>query len=108
LHVTFVNEGERDSDGNHNSRVLTPSPSMALPTSETTIAKSHRRSGDAAAHFGKWHMGRATPREHGYDENDGANSNGGPDNVDNPHPKQLFATTERGWISWRGRSNPAN
>jgi len=50
----------------------------------------------ATAHFGKWHMGRANPSQHGYDENDGANGNGGPDNVDNPHPKQLYAMTECG------------
>jgi hypothetical protein len=40
-------------------------------------------------------MGRANPREHGFDENDGANGNGGPDNVANPHPKQLYAMTGR-------------
>ena len=34
--------------------------------------------------------------QHGFDENDGANGNGGPDNVTNPHPKQLYAMTERG------------
>ena len=96
LHMTFINEGKRDSGDNPNGRVLTPSASMELPTSETTLAEVLKRAGYATAHFGKWHMGRANPREHGFDENDGANGNGGPDNVANPHPKQLYAMTERG------------
>lgn len=96
LHMTFINEGKRDSGDNPKGRVIAPSASMELPTSETTIAEVLRRAGYATAHFGKWHMGRANPSLHGFDENDGANGNGGPDNVDNPHPKQLYAMTERG------------
>jgi arylsulfatase A-like enzyme len=96
LHMTFINEGERDSGSNPNARVLAPSASMELPASETTIAELLKHSGYATAHFGKWHMGHANPLEHGFDENDGANGNGGPDNVANPHPKQLYATAERG------------
>ena len=96
LHMTFINEGRRDSGSNPNGRVITPSASMELPTSETTIAEVLKRAGYATAHFGKWHMGRANPSQHGFDENDGANGNGGPDDVDNPHPKQLYAMTERG------------
>lgn len=96
LHMTFINEGKRDTGNNPNGRVITPSASMELPTSETTIAEVLRAAGYATAHFGKWHMGRANPSLHDFDENDGANNNGGPDNVDNPHPKQLYAMTERG------------
>jgi len=96
LHMTFINEGKRDSGDNPNGRVIAPSASMELPASETTLAEVLKRAGYATAHFGKWHMGRANPREHGFDENDGANGNGGPDNVANPHPKQLYAMTERG------------
>jgi arylsulfatase A-like enzyme len=55
-----------------------------------------QRSGYATAHFGKWHMGQASPGQHGFDEHDGANGNGGPDNVANPHPKQLESMTGRG------------
>jgi len=95
LHMTFINEGKKDSGGG-NTRMIPPSASMELPTSEPTIATWLKNAGYATAHFGKWHMGRANPREHGYDENDGANGNGGPDNVDNPHPKQLYAMTEHG------------
>ncbi len=73
LHMTFVGEGKSDSGGNPNGRVIAPSASMELPTSETTMAKVLKRAGYATAHFGKWHMGHANPREHGFDENDGAN-----------------------------------
>lgn len=96
LGMTFINEGKKDSGAGANGRVLTPSASMELATSEVTMAQLLKRAGYATAHFGKWHCGRANPREHGYDENDGANGNGGPDDADNPHPKQLFLMTERG------------
>ena len=96
LHMTFINEGRRDSGSNPNGRVITPSASMELPTSEATIAEVLKRAGYATAHFGKWHMGRASPSQHGFDENDGANGNGGPDDVANPHPKQLYAITGKG------------
>jgi arylsulfatase A-like enzyme len=96
LHMTFISEGKKDSGGGGNTRVIPPSASMELPTSEPTIAKWLKHAGYATAHFGKWHIGHANPSEHGYDENDGANGNGGPDNVDNPHPKQLYAMTEHG------------
>ncbi len=55
-----------------------------------------RDSGYATAHFGKWHVGRRNPREHGFDNNDGANNNGGPENVRSPNPKQAYLITERG------------
>jgi arylsulfatase A len=96
LHMTFVNEGRRDSGSNSNGRVVAPSASIELPASEVTIAELLKRAGYATAHFGKWHVGRVSPGQHGFDENDGANGNGGPDNVDNPHPKQLYGMTEHG------------
>lgn len=96
LHMTFINEGKRDQDINPNGRVIPPSASMELAESEITLAEILKGAGYATAHFGKWHMGRLDPARHGFDENDGANSNGGPDNVENPHPKQLFSMTERG------------
>jgi arylsulfatase A-like enzyme len=96
LHMTFVNEGKRDSGSVPNGRVITPSAAMELPAEATTIADLLKRSGYATAHFGKWHVGRVSPSQHGFDENDGANGNGGPDDVANPHPTQLFAMTERG------------
>jgi len=96
LHMTFVNEGKRDGDIPTNSRVLPPPSSTELPTKETTITELLKSAGYATAHFGKWHVGRTHPREHGFMESDGPTNNGGPDNVEEPHPKQLFGMTERG------------
>lgn len=96
LHMTFINEGKRDGDLPANCRLLPAESSMELPADATTLAQMLKAAGYATAHFGKWHVGRANPRTHGFDENDGANNNGGPDNVDNPHPKQLFLMTQRG------------
>lgn len=96
LHMTFVGEGKKDSGGGGNTRMLPPPSSTELPTSETSIAKLLKHAGYATAHFGKWHVGRIDPKEYGFGASDGPTSNGGPDNVDNPHPKQLFGMTERG------------
>jgi arylsulfatase A len=96
LHMTFVNEGRRDSGTNPNGRVITPSASTELPASETTIAELLKGAGYATAHFGKWHVGRTGPSRHGFDESDGPTNNGGPEDVANPHPKQLYGMTERG------------
>ena len=96
LHMTFVNEGRKDSGSNPNGRVIAPASSVELPASETTIAELLRRAGYATAHFGKWHVGRVSPSQHGFDESDGPTNNGGPDDVANPHPKQLYGMTERG------------
>lgn len=79
-----------------NLRLVEPTPTLELPLEETTIAEVLRDSGYATAHFGKWHVGRRSPSEHGFDNTDGANNNGGPENVRNPNPKQAYAITERG------------
>ncbi|MEO6741426.1 MAG: sulfatase-like hydrolase/transferase, partial [Chthoniobacteraceae bacterium] len=78
------------------SKVIPPQQISQLPESEVTIASMLKREGYATAHFGKWHVGRVSPTRHGFDENDGPNNNGGPDDVENPNPKQAFATAERG------------
>ena len=96
LHMTFVSEGRDDDGGGPATRVIPPRTTTELPESETTIAEMLKQAGYATAHFGKWHLGRSNPSRHGYDENDGPNSNGGPDNVRNPNPAQAFATTEKG------------
>lgn len=96
LHMTFVGEGKKDSGESPNSRLLPPPSSTQLPASEMTVAKLLKRAGYATAHFGKWHVGRIHPERYGFDESDGATNNGGPDNVANPHPKELYGMTERG------------
>jgi len=96
LHMTFVGEGRMDDTANSGRKVLTPRGLLELPDAETTLAELLKRAGYATAHFGKWHLGRISPSRHGFDESDGPTSNGGPENVANPHPKQLFGMTERG------------
>jgi len=95
LHMTFVNEGKGDAVA-AGTKVIPAKVHTELPATETTIAEVLKRSGYATAHFGKWHLGRVSPTQHGYDENDGANSNDGPDHVANPNPKQAYATAELG------------
>jgi arylsulfatase A-like enzyme len=41
-------------------------------------------------------VGRISPARHGFDESDGPTNNGGPENVENPNPKEAFGMTERG------------
>ncbi len=90
LHMTYINrEGMT-------GRVQLPQTSTELPLSEVTIAERLKSVGYATAHFGKWHAGRTDPARHGFDENDGANGNGGPENVRNPNPKQAYATADKG------------
>lgn len=96
LHMTFVNEGKKDGLVNPGDKVLQPQSVTELPAGTATLAGLLKQHGYATAHFGKWHLGRANPREHGFDENDGPNSNGGPDNVEDPNPKQCYAIAEQG------------
>jgi arylsulfatase A len=96
LHMTFVGEGKGDTGDDPGRKVIPPRCTLELPEQTTTIAEVLRRAGYATAHFGKWHVGRVSPARHGFDESDGATNNGGPDNVANPHPEQLYGMTERG------------
>lgn len=96
LQMTFVNEGKKDGLVSAGDKVIQPQSSTELPTGIATMASLLKKHGYATAHFGKWHLGRANPREHGFDENDGPNSNGGPDNVEDPNPKQCYAIAEQG------------
>ena len=79
-----------------NVKLVEPRPTLEMPLEETTIAEVLRDSGYATAHFGKWHVGRRSPTEHGFDETDGPNNNGGPENVQSPNPKQAYGITESG------------
>ncbi len=99
LHMTFVGEGKGGKESSFTetgSKVVPPQQISQLPESEMTIASMLKREGYATAHFGKWHVGRVSPRRHGFEENDGPNNNGGPEDVENPNPKQAFGITERG------------
>jgi arylsulfatase A len=99
LHMTFVGEGKGggESSFSDTGSKLIPAPAtQEMPEAEVTIAELLKREGYATAHFGKWHVGRTSPAKHGFDENDGANNNDGPDHVENPNPKQAFGITEQG------------
>jgi arylsulfatase A len=100
LHMTFVGDGRRGlQEGDFldsGAKLLTPCPRLELPAETVTIAEYLKRAGYATAHFGKWHLGRVSPSQHGFDESDGATGNGGPDNVSNPNPKQALAMTAKG------------
>lgn len=89
--MTFVSER-----GPANPKILEPKVLLDMPAEETTIAEFLKTIGYATAHFGKWHVGRVHPSKHGFDESDGATSNGGPDNVPHPNPKQAYAITASG------------
>lgn len=97
LGMTFVGIGGGERGGaDPGAKLTTPRAVLELPESTTTIAELLKRSGYATAHFGKWHVGRTPPSRHGFNESDGATNNGGPENVENPHPKQLYGMTDRG------------
>jgi arylsulfatase A-like enzyme len=91
LGMTFTSAG-----GDVGRSVIEPRVLQELPRGVTTIAGMLKGVGYATAHFGKWHVGRTDPRAHGFDESDGANSNGGPENSRNPNPKQAYGITASG------------
>lgn len=90
LRMTFVNQIVG------NTKLIPPRPLLEMPIEEITIADYLKQDGYVSAHFGKWHMGRKDPGFHGFDESDGPNSNGGPENVRDPNPKQAYAIAEKG------------
>lgn len=117
LHMTFVGEGGKGGGGGgkggrqggggkgsggestfseSGSKLLPPNSSNELPESETTMAALLKRAGYGTAHFGKWHVGKLDPSKYGFDESDGPTNNGGPENVENPNPKEAFGMTARG------------
>lgn len=96
LHMTFVGGGRENGFSSTRSRLIPPEPLLELPAARVTVAQLLRSAGYGTAHFGKWHLGRVSPGEHGFDASDGATGNGGPENVANPNPRQAHALTEHG------------
>lgn len=96
LKMTFVGETKGEGGAMPGDKVVSPETTTQLPASVETYATVLRRAGYATAHFGKWHAGREDPKVNGFDENDGPNSNGGPENVSEPNPTQCYATAKLG------------
>ena len=96
LHITFVGEGRKDGTVSPGDRVIAPTSVLDLPRSIETLGSMLKKQGYATAHFGKWHVGRISPKEYGFDDNDGPNNNGGPDDVEDPNPKQCHAIARLG------------
>ena len=96
LHMTYVGETKKEGGVMPGDRVIPPETTTQLPDGIETIGTLLKKAGYATAHFGKWHAGRVDPKQNGFDENDGPNSNGGPENVDEPNPKQCYATAKLG------------
>lgn len=94
LRMTYVGIGR--SAETPRTRLLPPEPVLELPADTVTVAEVLRARGYATAHFGKWHVGRTDPGRHGFEASDGPTSNGGPDQVASPNPKQAIGMTDRG------------
>jgi len=90
LRITYINREPLVG------RVNLPPPSTELPLGEITIAEHLKTGGYATAHFGKWHVGRANPSQHGFDESDGPNGNAGPGRNPKPNPDEAYRTTDLG------------
>lgn len=76
--------------------MIAPPSEKELPQEVRTTAEVLREAGYASAHLGKWHVGRSNPRVHGFEVNDGANSNVGPGNNREPNPEEGIAITDKG------------
>lgn len=96
VHMTYVGDTKQDGVGLPGDKVISPPSTTQLPDGIETIGTLLKKQGYATAHFGKWHVGRENPKTNGYDENDGPNSNGGPENASEPNPKQCYATAKLG------------
>src|SRR5688572_19531944 len=104
LHMTYVGVGRDRAPVR--TALIPPEPLLELPLTEATVAELLKGAGYTTAHFGKWHVGRVHPSQHGFDESDGPTNNGGPANVANPNPQQAVGMTERG-IAFMSRASKA-
>jgi arylsulfatase A-like enzyme len=90
LHITTPGGGGRTASVNK----LIPARQLRdLPADEITIAEALKNKGYVSAHFGKWHIGRGNPGEHGFDEHDGPTGNESDGTESNP--KDIFGITDR-------------
>lgn len=96
LHMTFVNEGGQQDIVHPGDKVIPPQAVLELPSTIGTMAQMMKGAGYATAHFGKWHLGRASLRNYGFDEDDGPNGNEGPDRTETANPKQAYAIARQG------------
>lgn len=76
--------------------LVPPSSRPEFPAGTQTIADVLGKAGYRSAHFGKWHVGRERPSQHGFAVDDGANTNQGPGREPKPNPEQALAITDRG------------
>lgn len=96
MHMTFIGEGRNEDAPDPGRKMIPPTCLLELPKETVTIAEFLKGDGYATAHFGKWHVGRVNPSIHGFDESDGPTANGGPENVNEPNPKEAFRLTGHG------------
>ena len=97
--MTFVGEGANNRESGFSetgSKMIPPRGLLELPAGEITIGDLLLHAGYATAALGKWHVGRVSPSEHGFQVNDGATSNRGPGGNDHPNPQEAYGMTERG------------
>lgn len=101
LRMTYQGEGgagrREEGDGSRYSmmRMIPPEAEQDLPSGVRTTGDAMREIGYATAHFGKWHAGRADPRENGFDVSDGPNSNQGPERGVPPNPRQATEIVDK-------------
>lgn len=92
IHITAPGSGL----GTPAHKMRPPTQLTEFPESETSIAEALKPAGYASAYFGKWHLGRGNPGQHGFDVHDGSTSNNTPADSGPDNPKDIFGINERG------------
>ena len=77
-------------------RMMVPQTEMDLPPGVKTTADWLKPLGYASAHYGKWHVSRKDPKQNGFDDSDGPNTNAGPNRNVKPNPEEGISITDRG------------
>lgn len=76
-------------------KLIAPSLKKGITSDEVTIAELLKTAGYATAHYGKWHLGRDRPENHGYDESDGPTGNNDAAPFVEPNPVDIFGMGNR-------------